>query len=83
MTRAARDTLPVALPRLMPAPVAAAYLGISTSKLATLPIPRKVHGGNRAYDRYDLDAYASDLPYEGDIEAKGEESCDTLFGVKE
>jgi hypothetical protein len=32
------------LPRLMPAPVAAAYLGVSESTLRTLPIPRRVLG---------------------------------------
>lgn len=64
------------LPRLMKAPDAAAYLGISASKLRGLPIRRKVDGGNLLYDRLDLDAYASSLPYEGD---SGFNSCDEVF----
>lgn len=62
--------MPVTLdfpPRLMPAPQAAHYLGVSTSKLASLPIPRKVEGGKRLYDRRDLDTYADALPYEGAV----------------
>ena len=66
-------------PRLMPAPAAAHYIGISESKLRSLGIPRRVMGGNRLYDRFDLDAYASSLPIEGEIE--GEAQCDRLFGV--
>lgn len=53
------------LPRLMPAPVAARYIGVSESTLRTLDIPRRELGSKRLYDRFDLDAYASDLPYEG------------------
>ncbi|CUH66857.1 hypothetical protein TG4357_02680 [Thalassovita gelatinovora] len=51
-------------PRLMQAAQAAQYLGVSQSTLRTLPIPRKERGGNRLYDRFDLDAYADGLPYE-------------------
>lgn len=54
------------LPRLLPAPQAAAYLGVSESKLRTMPIPRKVLDGKRLYDRLALDAYADDLATEGD-----------------
>lgn len=50
----------------MPAPQAAHYLGISTSKLLTLGIRRKVLGGKRLYDRIDLDAFASELATEGE-----------------
>lgn len=67
------------LPRLMQAPAAARYLGISETKLRGLPIPRRVSGGNRLYDRHDLDAYADGLPYEGD--RAGENTCDAAFGV--
>ena len=63
-------------PRLLPAPQAAAYLGISQSKLLTLPIRRKVDGGNRLFDRFDLDAYADALPYEA---TEKENSCDAVF----
>ncbi|MBN8294525.1 DNA-binding protein [Rhodobacter sp. NTK016B] len=70
------------VPRLLPAPEAAAYLGVSASKLATLNIPRKELGAKRLYDRLDLDAYASELPYEGD--SQGDEdaaACDRAFGI--
>ena len=55
-------------PRLMSAPDAAAYLGMSASRLRTLSIPRKVDGALRLYDCRDLDAYAASLPYEGDTD---------------
>ena len=67
------------VPRLLPAPEAAHYLGVSESKLRTLAIPRRVLGGKRLFDRFDLDAYASGLPFEGDTD--GEAACDNLFGV--
>ena len=63
-------------PRLLPAPDAAAYLGVSATKLRDLGIPRKMLDGKRLYDRLDLDAYASALPTEGE----GENSCDGAFG---
>lgn len=53
-------------PRLMPAPEAAHYLGVSESTLRTLGLPRRELGAKRLYDRFDLDAYASSLPIEGD-----------------
>ena len=52
-------------PRLMPAPIAAAYLGVSESKLRSLPIRRKVLDGKRLYERADLDDFADKLDYEG------------------
>lgn len=67
--------MPVTLdfpPRLLPAPQAAHYLGVSPSKLLTLPIPRRALGAKRLYDRRDLDAYADTLPYD----VGGIESCD-------
>lgn len=73
-------TLPVILPRGMKEKEAAVYLGISPSKLRDLPIPRRVNGGNRLYDRLDLDAYFDSLPYEGE-EGRETNSCDEAFGV--
>lgn len=52
-------------PRLMPAPQAAHYLGVSASTLRGLGLPRRELGTKRLYDRRDLDAYADALPYEG------------------
>ena len=52
-------------PRLLPAASAAFYLGISETTLRSLPVPRRRLGGKRLYDLFDLDAYASDLPTEG------------------
>lgn len=75
--------MPVALefaPRLMPAPLAAHYLGVSPSTLAKLPIPRRMIGAKRLYDKFDLDAYASDLPVEGQAE-EARNTCDGLFGA--
>jgi hypothetical protein len=63
-------------PRLMPAPVAAAYLGVSESTLRTLPLPRKVLRAKRLYERSDLDAYADSLAYEI---SEGENTCDQAF----
>ncbi|KPU84295.1 hypothetical protein JI58_04725 [Marinosulfonomonas sp. PRT-SC04] len=65
-------------PRLMPAPVAAHYLGVSESMLRTLGIPRRELGAKRVYDKADLDALADNLPYE--IKA-GETECDEAFGI--
>ena len=64
-------------PRLMQASAAAHYLGVSVSKLRGLDIPARVNGGNKLYDKIDLDAYADALPYDG----KGGNSCDELFGA--
>lgn len=66
-------------PRLMPAPQAAHYIGVSQSKLRSLNIPRRRLDGKRVYDKSDLDAYADDLPYV-DQEAN---TCDALFGQNE
>lgn len=72
MTRPA----PAFVPRLLPAPAAAHYLGVSESTLRGLPIPRKVLGGKRLYDQLDLDTFANGLPVEGE----GANSCDEAFG---
>ncbi len=63
-------------PALMPARDAAAYLGVSETTLRNLPIPRRVLGAKRLFDRRDLDAFINDLPYEGQGDAN---SCDGLF----
>ena len=65
-------------PRLLPAPQAAAYLGVSPTTLRTLSIPRRMLGGKRLYDRLDLDAFASDLPTEGEDDKP--DSCDAAWG---
>lgn len=51
-------------PRLMKAPAAAHYLGVSPTKLRALNLPCKREGGNVLYDIRDLDAFADRLPYE-------------------
>ena len=63
--------------RLLGAPDAALYIGVSVTTLKGLPIRRRVLGGRKLYDKLDLDLYASDLPYEGESEAN---SCD-VFGM--
>lgn len=64
-------------PRMMQARAAAHYMGVSPSKLRTLPIPRRVDGGNKLYDRADLDAYIDALPYEsGDAQPAGLQAGD-------
>jgi hypothetical protein len=65
-------------PRLLGATDAAAYLGISQTTLRGLPIPQRQLGGRVLWDRLDLDAYASELPYKGDDQ--GGNSCDAAFG---
>lgn len=68
-------------PRLMPAPAAAEYLGISESKLRTLGLPRKQLDGKRLYERSDLDDYADRLPYEGDLTPSTDSNtCTGKFG---
>lgn len=72
----------IILPRLLPAPQAAAYLGISESKLRQLGIPRKELDGKRLFERADLDDYADRLRYEGEIDSEKDNSCDGAFGRK-
>lgn len=71
---------PAFVPRLLPAPQAAFYLGISPSTLRTLGLPRRILRGKRVYDRFDLDAFADSLATEGETESGGN-SCDNLFGA--
>lgn len=69
-------------PRLFRAAEAAAYLGISETTLRGLGLPRRKLGTIPLFDRLDLDAFASDLPREGDGEsAGGGNSCDDAFGI--
>ena len=67
------------VPRGMKAKDAAAYLGISPSKLRELPIPARESGGNVLYDRLDLDDWFDRLPYKGEA---GANTCDGRFGAK-
>lgn len=68
---------PAFAPRLLPAPEAAHYLGVSETKLRGLGLPRRILDGKRLYDRHTLDEYASGLPLEG--ETRGN-TCDSVFG---
>ena len=70
---------PILLPRLLSASAAARYLGIGETNLRGLPIRRRMLGARRLYDRNDLDAWADDLPIEGEA-AGGESACDDAFG---
>lgn len=67
-------------PRLLPTPLAAAYLGVSETTLRGLDLPRKILGGKRLYDRLALDEYASALPCER--EADEVNTCDGRFGKR-
>ena len=69
----------ILLPGLLSEAGAAAYLGISTSNLRKLGLPRRVLGGRRLYDRRDLDTYIGSLPYEGEAQDKDEGQCDAAF----
>ena len=53
-------------PRLMPAPQAAHYLGVSESTLRTIDLPRKTVGAKKMYDKFDLDQWVDTLPYENE-----------------
>ena len=70
---------PAFTPRLLPAAWAAAYLGVSETKLRALPIRRRVLDGKRLYDRLELDAYADELDMEGDARSD-ENPLDGAFG---
>ncbi|QFS84012.1 hypothetical protein FIV09_14340 [Roseivivax sp. THAF197b] len=74
-----RHAVPISFtPRLLPAPQAAQYLGVSESKLRTLPIPRRILDAKKLYHINDLIAYADGLPVEGESEVN---SCDAIFGA--
>ena len=53
-------------PRLMPAPQAAHYLGVSESTLRTIDLPRKTVGTKKMYDKFDLDQWVDTLPYDNE-----------------
>jgi len=65
----------------MQAPAAAHYLGISPSKLRGLSIPRRRDEGNVLYDIRDLDAWADNLPYEGENTWHEQSMADQAFGI--
>lgn len=62
-------TAPIMLPRLMRSPAAARYISVSESKLRSLPIRPRRHGGMVLYDRHDLDLWVDGLPHDGDTES--------------
>ncbi|HRP26366.1 hypothetical protein [Thauera sp.] len=68
-------------PLLLPEPAAAAFLGVSPSKLRELGIPRRMLGAKRLYDQRDLIAYADALAYEGEGEAD-RRAADEAFGCR-
>lgn len=69
-------------PRLLSAPEAAKYIGVSETTLRGLPIPRKVLGKRRLFDRYSLDAWVNELPDDGQDHDSGDrDECDRLFGA--
>lgn len=71
-------------PRLMSAPEAARYLGLSETSLRGLGLPRRELGRRRLYDRYDLEAFANSLSYDADgidAESEDQDECDRLFGA--
>lgn len=68
-------------PRLLPAPAAAHYLGMSESKLRGLRIPRREDGANRLYDIRHLDEYADNLPIEGAQEWQDHQQADQAFAI--
>ena len=63
---------------------AAAYLGVSKTKLRDENIPRRIWGGRKLYLRDDLDDFARSLPYEGDSDDGNVDHCkenDRIFGL--
>ncbi|WP_041527275.1 hypothetical protein [Paracoccus aminophilus] len=68
-------------PRLLAEPEAARYLGMSATMLRSLGLPRKEARSKRLYDRFDLDDYASALPYEGQNDAEEAKRADEAFGL--
>jgi hypothetical protein len=66
-------------PRLLTAPEAAQYLGVSQTTLRSLAIPRCHLLSKRLYDRIKLDDFASNLP----TDEQDDETCtaaDAAFG---
>lgn len=79
---AARAQTSLVQPRLLGATDAAAYLGVSETTLRGLGLPRRILGGRRLYDRLALDAFASDLPIEGDPTESEVDICNRHFGLQ-
>ena len=78
----ARAQISTVQPRLLGAAEAAAYLGISETTLRGLGLPRRTLGGRKLYDRLTLDAFASDLPIDGEAPESTEvDTCDRHFGL--
>lgn len=73
---------PDQLPRLLKAPHAAQYLGVSVSTFYKLGFrAKRIPGHTLAlYDRHDLDDFAAGLPYEGQSEREVD-ACDAIFGT--
>lgn len=67
------------IPRLLPSPAAAHYLGVSETTLRSLNLPRKVLCAKRLYDINMLDDFASSLPDDGVVD-EGQAGCDRAFG---
>lgn len=71
-------------PILMGVADAALYIGVSQTTLRSLPIPKKRLGARVLYHRFDLEAYAAEMNYDGEqietLEGDREE-CDKLFGA--
>jgi hypothetical protein len=70
----------ILLPGLLTESGAAAYLGVSSSTLRELELPRRMLGSKRLYDRRDLENYIDSLPYEGEG-VLGENTCDGAFSA--
>ena len=71
-------------PRLMPAPEAARYIGVSETTLRGLGLPRRVLGKRRLYDRYDLEAFVNAMSYDAEDASAADgdrDECDRLFGA--
>lgn len=73
-------------PRLLGARDAAFYLGVSESTMRSMskdgaaPAPKRI-GRRLVWDREDLDAFAEELPYEGEgNQSKEVQECDKAFG---
>lgn len=75
---------PAYAPILLGVADAARYIGVSQTTLRSLPIPKKRLGARVLYHRFDLEAYAAEIHYDGeyiDTAEKDREECDRLFGA--
>ncbi|WP_195759860.1 hypothetical protein [Paracoccus sp. S-4012] len=46
-----------------------------------LGLPRRVLGGRKLYDRLDLEAFASDLAYDGEVDQDGASQWDQEYRI--